>query len=228
MDSTGVTTGKIVASGVAHSPMTIKDAIVRFQTERDSCASPALREVINDMIDRNIKTEFSNDSYPDALTLTDVMFSRSTQNIRMLTGAQGDGFLKALKDSFVKALDKIKLNGGRVRVIVLGQTNRCLDELQRTYPETLEVIPAHANSLIKHFTVCDSRMARMEEVHEALTDETLASAIKARVCFNDPVQAKALEEFFDQIWNRLKQLLQKSAPTQPPAPAKPNEAVHTN
>ena len=192
--------------------MTIPEAIDRYNREPELVSSPALREVINDMIDRNIKTEFDNDSYPDAVTLTDIMFRRSIHNIRILTGPQGDGFLKLLRDSFVGALARIKENGGKIKVIVLNHPNKCLDELQKIYPETLEVIPAQSSILVKHFTVCDSRMARMEEVHDVIDDNTPITAIKARVCFNDPTQAKCLEDTFDQIWNRLKQILEKTAP----------------
>lgn len=203
--------------------MTIKEAIERYN-EPETGTSPALREVINFMIDRNIKTEFENDSYLDALTLTELMFSRSSQSIRMLTGPQGDGFVLALKKTLVAALDKIKANGGIVRIIVLGQTNACLDDLQLKYAGTLSVMQAKSATPLKHFTVCDSRMARMEQIHAELTPETAASEIKARVCFSDPVQAKALEEGFDKIWNWLKQFKQAT-----PAPATAqNEAVHTN
>ena len=148
--------------------------------------------------------------YQDALALTDVMFTRSTKSIRMLTGEQGDGFLSALKEPFVAALERIKYNGGSVKIIVLGQTNKCLDDLQKTFAGTLEIIKAKSSGAIKHFTVCDSSMARMEEVHEPLSDKTLITTIKARVCFNDSSQATALEENFDKIWNRLKQFVSKS------------------
>lgn len=211
-----------------NSVMTIGQAISRYEMERETSSSPALRAIINDLINRNIKTEFSNDSYPDAIALTDAMFSRSTQSIRMLTGAMGDGFLKVLKESFIKALDRIKMNGGRVRIVVLGKTSECLDELQKKYSGTLEVVPAQTTGQVKHFTVCDSRMARLEEVHGELTDQTPITEVKARVYFNDPVQSKMLEDVFDNIWNRLKQLMEKPAPKQSPAPAAPNETLHAN
>jgi hypothetical protein len=201
--------------------LTIKDSIERYKNEREMSPSPALREVINFMINQNIKTEFNNDSYLDALTLTELMFIRSTHDIRILTGSNGDGFLNALKEPFSKALDVIMANGGKVKIIVLGQTTKCLEELQKKYAGTLEVIRGQATGPVKHFTVCDSRMARTEQEHGQLNDNTLATEIKARVCFNDPVQAKSLEDFFDQIWNRLKLFMQKSEPkpSQIPPPA---------
>ena len=225
--------GTVSAAAAAVAPpslvMTIGQAISRYKADRETSSSPALREVINYMIDRNIKTEFSNDSYPDALALTDVMFSRSTQNIRILTGTQGDGFLQVLKESFVKALEKIKSNGGRVRIVVLGKTSKCLDELKNNYPATLEVLPAQSTGPIKHFTVCDSRMARLEEEHDELTEQTPITAVKARVYFNDPAQSKMLEDVFDHIWNRLTELIGKAAKTAPApssVPAAQNEALH--
>jgi hypothetical protein len=54
-------------------------------------------------------------------------------------------------------------------------------------------------------------MARMEQPHELLTPDTLITAIKAKVCFNDRIQAGALEESFDSIWDRLKQILAQTS-----------------
>lgn len=200
-----------VAPAVFHAPMTIGAAVDRYKAEREAFPSPALREVVNYMIDHNIKTEFNNDSYQDALALTDVMFTRSTKTIRMLTGTHGDGFLNALLEPFVAALERIRLNRGFVKIIVIGQTCKTLTELQSTFAGTLKVIRAQASGPIKHFTVCDSNMARMEEIHEPLTSDTLITAIKAKVCFNDRAQSGALEENFDKIWNRLEQILSNSA-----------------
>jgi hypothetical protein len=202
--------------------MTIKDAIALYSQPESSGHSPALRELINYMIDQNIKTEFENDSYLDALTLTELMFRRSTKSIRMLTGPQGDGFLAALKKPFREALDRITSTGGKVQIVVLGQANSCLDTLQKEFPATLFVRQAKSANPLKHFTVCDTRMARVEQLHAELTSDTPASEIKARVCFNDPVQAKALEDGFDRIWNWLTQF-----PTPAPPKSARNEAVHS-
>jgi hypothetical protein len=189
--------------------MTIGEAVKLFKLERRTVPNAALREVVNYMIDHNIRTEFSNHSYLDALELTDVMFSRSLRTIRMLTGNQGDGFVSALKETFVETLERIKRNEGFVRIIVLGKSCPGLEELRDTYPETLEVILAQSTAPVKHFLVCDTCMARMEETHDELTPETPITAVKARVCFNDKAQGKALEESFDNIWNRLKLLIPK-------------------
>lgn len=203
--------------------MTIKEAIERFEKEGEEHSAPALREVINDMIDRNIKTEFENDCYTDALTLTSLMFNRSTSSIRMLTGPQGDGFLMVLKKSFLGSLDRIRANKGEVRIVMLGKPNEYLEGLMKQYPDTLKIFAAKTASPIKHFTVCDTKMARMEEFHGELTPETDATNIKARVCFNDSVKGRVLEESFDSIWKWLNQFAQTKAKT-PLA----SEAVHTN
>jgi hypothetical protein len=188
------------ASTVSKVTPTIKQAIEQYER---NCASPALREVINFMIERNIKTEFSNDSYLDALTLTEIMFNRSNSSICMLTGAKGDGFLETLKKPFCEALDRIKENKGFVHIVAISPINTCLNELQRRYSGVLKVIPARVTGQIKHYMVCDSKMARMEEIHGNLDETTNADAIHARVCFNDPVQAKILESDFNSLWKRL-------------------------
>ena len=183
---------------------TITDAIDTYAATGKESVSPGFREIINQMIDNNIKTEFKNDSYLDALYLTDVMFSRSQKSIRLLTGPGADSFLFTLKDSFIGALQRLAKVNGTVKIVLLdGKMPVWLEPLQKQHKNVLEVFRATANEPIKHFIVCDARMARLEEIHGQISKESNASEIKASVYFNQPIMAKVLEDHFDSIWEEV-------------------------
>lgn len=186
-------------------PITVRAAAEQYERANGGdSVSPALREVINQLIDGNVKTEFSNDSYLDALVLTDVMFHRSTSSVRLLTGAGVDGFLGTLKTTFTETLERLKQSQGIVKIIVLGkELPAWLDELVKRYTGTLQICRAMPTTKIRHFIVCDSKMSRLEEVHDEISDETDATTIKARVSFNEPGRAQVLENYFDMLWNTV-------------------------
>ncbi|HBJ82629.1 MAG TPA: hypothetical protein DDZ88_01885 [Verrucomicrobiales bacterium] len=163
-----------------------------------------MREVINQLIDGNVKTEFENDSYLDALTLTDVMFHRSNTSVRLLTGPGLDGFLSELQKSFIDLLDRLKKTGGAVRILLLSKdVPTWLHDLTKAYDKTLTIHRALPTKPMPHFIVCDSKMSRQEEVHEAITDASDATTIKARVSFNETSKAEVLENYFDLMWKSV-------------------------
>ncbi|MCX6967649.1 MAG: hypothetical protein NTZ46_07685 [Verrucomicrobia bacterium] len=182
--------------------MTIAEAIAKYKS--GDCDSPALGAIINQMIDTNTKTEFANDSYVDALYLTDLMFRRSTKSIRLLTGPGVDTFLSALKEPFIEALNRIKKEGGNVRAVILSaELPEWLRELSQQYQTVFQICRARSSKPIKHFIVCDSCMARLEEFHGETNAESSASEIKAQVYFSEPEKAKVFEEHFDSIWKTV-------------------------
>jgi hypothetical protein len=184
--------------------MTVAEAVNLYQANGGGSASPALREVINQLIDGNVKTEFENDSYLDALTLTDVMFHRTNKSVRLLTGPGADGFLGVLKATFVEMLERLKNSGGFVRILLLSnEVPGWLKGLTQQYDKTLTIRCALAAEPVEHFIVCDTKMARQEEVHGAISKESKATAIKARVSFNKPGQAEVLESYFDSMWKKV-------------------------
>lgn len=184
--------------------MTVADAVTLYQANGGGSASPALREVINQLIDGNVKTEFENDSYLDALTLTDVMFHRSNTSVRLLTGPGLDGFLGVLEKTFIDLLERLKKTGGFVRILLLSKdVPQWLSDLAKQYERTLTIHRALPIKPMPHFIVCDSKMSRQEEVHGPISDASDATAIKARVSFNEASKAEVLENYFDLMWKSV-------------------------
>lgn len=185
--------------------LTIDAATLQWHERGANAVYPAYRTLITQMIDSGRQTEFNNDSYLDALFLTDLMLHRAQKEIRFLSGAQADGFLASLKDALVGALERIKKNNGFVRVILLGNgTPPLFSELKTKYEGTFDFSLAKANAEVQHFISCDSILARLEEPHAPLTGATPADKIRAKVYFNEPEQAKRLEHWFDYAWAVLR------------------------
>jgi hypothetical protein len=203
MEKTATETKPVPAAGGAIS--TISDAIETYKKLGENSVYPGYRDLIVKMIDNGLKTDFDNDSYLDALFLTGMMFNRSQNNIRLFTGNNGDGFLKVLSTPFEFALERIKKSNGSVKIILLStELPIWLEDLRKKYTGTLDIVLAKALAPVKHFILSDSKMARLEEPHVELTPETPATAIRAKVYFNDPQKCKDLESLFDAMWARLK------------------------
>lgn len=186
-------------------PLTIARAKEIYRARGSQSVSADFRDLLCSAIDSKAKLAFDNHSYFDALFLTDIMFSRSQQQIRLLTGPKGDGFLSTLQKPFEAALERIRNSRGSVKIILLStEVSPLLLDLQKRFPNVLEVFLAQASQKLNHFIVCDSTMARLEEPHGDLTPDTLATEIKAKVFFNSPEQATMLEGLFDAMWQRLK------------------------
>jgi len=184
---------------------TIAAAIERFKRGGEDSIYPGYRELVTTMIDNGIKSDFENDSYLDALFLTHLMFSRAQNSIKLFTGNNGDEFLKVLNRPFENALERIKKAGGSVKIILLSAAlPNWLGDLKAKYPETLDVVLAKALQPVKHFILCDSKMARLEEPHGELTPTTPATTIKAKVYFNDTAKCKDLEGVFQAMWSILR------------------------
>lgn len=185
--------------------VTIAEAQTWFEKSGTMEQQSALREMINVMITNNIKTQFENDSYFDALMLTEVMLDRSKRSVELLTGSGCEKFLTTLKRSFAAVVARLNTTGGKVRIILFSsKIPDVVSELKAEYPEALEIRLARladgAKSPLGHFFVCDSKMARVEEPHGELTAETPANAIKAKVYFNDPARGQLLESRFNTYW----------------------------
>lgn len=184
--------------------MNIAAAIELYKSGGGESASPALRKVINQLINDNVRTQFDNDSYVDALVLTDVMFDRSQNSVRWLAGSGLAQFLITLESSFVELLTRLRNSTGRVKILILdSQLPEWLESLQNEYKGTLSIRHAHAKSEIPHFIVCDGKMAREEQPHPIIDENSMAEAIKAKVSFNDPGKAKVLENYFESLWQAV-------------------------
>lgn len=150
----------------------------------------------------------SNDSYADALFLTDVMLQETMTNLSVLTGDCVDRFLDVLRKPFEAAVRRIQNVGdGAVRFILLDSTRvpALLKELKdNKFPVEWKFGRTADGATVTHFIVSDDRMLRDEKEHErGLTGKSLASAIQADVYFNSPMYAKLRQEYFNSIWDRL-------------------------
>lgn len=179
--------------------MTIRDAKIRY---RQSCSeAEGYRKLIALVIDWGFDHSLNNDSYYDALVLTEAMFSHSKSSIKLITGSAADGFISELQLPFVKAIERVRAANGKVQMIIFGnEVTPSVMEIANKYPDTFQAAAVNPSSPIRHFIVCDSKMLRHEELHGDLTDETSAHEIKAEVNFNNPRKAKMLETFFDAMW----------------------------
>ncbi len=184
--------------------ITIAEAQKRYRELGRESVYPGYRDVVERLVRDNFRGEIPNDSYADALFLTDVMFSNSKTSVRMLTGDGCDGFFETLESSLSAMLFRLKQSGGFFKIIVLAEKMpQTLDRYCREYSGTLDASLGRATQQMKHFIVCDSAVSRMEQPHGELTPETLATEIKATVSFSNPVSAKRLESYFDALWGVL-------------------------
>jgi hypothetical protein len=182
--------------------LTIKQARECYRNLR-RCATTPLESIILQLIDKSIRTEFQNDSYLDALLLTEAMLASAGKHIVWLSGGSADGFLAELSSAFESALSRIQKAGGSVRLVLLcNQMPPILIPMLKKY-SALKVALAKSEKPLQHFIVCDSKAVRVEEVHGDLSDESLASDVKATVYFNNPTKASFWEVFFNAVWTNV-------------------------
>jgi hypothetical protein len=193
---------KATVGGARAEILTIEDAINAYRGS--SAEAEGYRSLITLLIDAGFSQPFKNDSYYDALVLTEAMLNRSNHRIKLLTGPACDGFYSALSVHFMNALQRIHNAGGEVKMIILGTCfPPALGELVKKFPGTFQIALAKPLTKLRHFIVCDSKIVRVEEYHEELSANSGAHEIKADVNFNNPSQGKMLETYFDSIWSAV-------------------------
>ncbi len=160
-----------------------------------------------DLLRKNhIEQALSNSNYLHALTLTDLMFRHTDRSFRMLTGFEGDGFLKCLCKSFKSMLTRIQKRGGKARIILVDGDATDLQSIRKEFKDTLEVVEAvssNSGSSVAHFLVCDTDMVRDEKFHEKLAEDGNANQIHAEVYFANRFKGETFSRKFDLIWEKL-------------------------
>jgi hypothetical protein len=185
---------------VAGKIVTIQDAINAYKGH--NAEAEGYRSLVTFLIDSGFDQPFKNDSYYDALILTEAMLNRANHSIKLLTGPACDGFYCAISDYFTQALERIQRAGGQVKMIILGDSYpKGLTELASKFAGTFEIALAKPFKDLQHFIVCDSKIVRIENIHGKLDGQSSAHEIKADVNFNDPAKGKMLETFFESIWS---------------------------
>jgi len=189
-----------IMAGVVPTGLTVAEAIANYKA-RSAESSSVLRQAISYMIDNNIRTDFANDSYSDALVLTEMMLSRTNKSLRVLSGDGEGGFFYILNTFLSDAITRIAQNDGCAHFILIAKTiPKYLLDLQAMYPHKFSVKLAGTDTPIRHFIVSDTKMARVEEPHKALRENSKSNEIKARVYFNEPTVSSFLEKQFDSMW----------------------------
>jgi hypothetical protein len=146
-----------------------------------------------------------NDNYFHAMFFTDYMFRSTKHRLRILSGAQADGFLGILKTSLEGLLKNITKNCGFAHIILVdGSISPFLKSMKQKYPvlKTILVKTVRAEN-IRHTIVCDDYMVRDEKPHPQLTDDSNVEEIKATVYFNNKKRASVAADSFDQMWEIL-------------------------
>lgn len=147
-----------------------------------------------------------NSDYLHGLYLTDLMFRSTSENIRILSGMGESNWLRVLRDSLTKALERIKTKKGFLKAIFVGTgaPSKAILYLQNKFgTDTVKFITATAPEPVEHFIACDSHMLRLEKAHPPITGDMDSSKIIASVYLYNPARAKAKEEQFELIWKDL-------------------------
>ncbi len=188
----------------------IREAQERYLLSGPSSIHQGFRNVIKALVKNGFTKPIPNDSYADALFLTDIMLEHTDRNFRMLTGPGGDGFISTLRPNFEKMLDRLSSRGGNARIILLRLEHDsavnlpCLDELKKLFSTSFDFATGKSEQAQRHFIVSDSQMLRIEEEHPPLKPSSPANTIKAQVYIDAPLRARILEENFDRVWNILR------------------------
>lgn len=185
----------------ASSTMTIQTARDLFLQYGEKFR-PDCEAVVSLVRKRNLSDALPNSNYLHALSLTQLMLDHTDHEFRMLTGCAGDGFLSSLKSSFVEMLRRIRDVKGTARIIFVNDNRKSewIDSLRKEFPDTLDTVSVRAATNLSHFIVCDDDMVRDEELHDALTEQSSANLIKAKVFFKNLAMAEVFSVRFDAIW----------------------------
>lgn len=164
-----------------------------------------------------------NDTCLHALLLSEIMFDKTENSIRIFSGSNIAKFLSTIRESFKKACENIVSHNGKVRIITAVSHENATDtraELKAFADDIREEIKkkflreidfwctcykADINTLatLPHYIACDSKMLRLEAAHAPLTGKENARVIKANVYFNSPHTTKTFEAYFDKIYHNI-------------------------
>ena len=184
--------------------VTIADSLALYKKDRESIRYDTDQWIA--MVQAaNLTTPLENSTYLHALSLTDGMMRRIRYRFLMLTGACGNSFVSALKDTVELMLWRIRVNQGDARVIVINGDAGILNNFAGRYQDVLSVCEATADNDVpfSHFIVGDYGMVRQEEPHPILNDTSPADSIKAKMYFSNHEKVGLFTETFDSYWRQV-------------------------
>jgi len=186
------------------SNMRVRDAKTVFNRWGGSL-SETFDMLIESHKEENTQEGMPNDNYYHSLFFTDYMFRSTKYHLRMLSGANGDGFLGILKKSFEAALQTITKNKGFVHIILIdGRITPFLKSMMVKYPIFKITLAALVSDKdVPHTIVCDDYMVREENLHEKVKDDSDIRKISATVYFDNTDRAQVAAKSFDATWSFL-------------------------
>lgn len=186
------------------SNMRVRDAKTVFKQWGGSL-SETFDMLIESFKEENPEEGMPNDNYFHALFYTDYMFRSTKHHLRMLSGANGDGFLGILKKSFEATLQTITKNKGFAHIILIdGGITTFLKSMMDKYPIfkiTLATLVSDKD--LPHTIVSDDYMVREENLHEKVKDVSDIREISATVYFDNSDRAQVAAKSFDATWSYL-------------------------
>lgn len=199
---------KFKLTGATDKIVTVEDALAAYKQGKESNLSAEGyrsldRSLVDFLIDAGVGQAFSNDSYFDALVLTEAMLDRTNHQVKIVTGCGCGGFYSALFPHLTTALDRIRISGGHAKMIVATRNSEYpewLDALSREYDGVFSIGIVAPSDQVPHFIVCDGKIVRSERPHGELTKHSSAHEIKADVYFSSPDHGRILETSFDALW----------------------------
>lgn len=184
----------------------------------------ALEAEYRDAAETAMPSDFiSNDTCLHALLLSEIMFDKTENSIRIFSGSNVAKFLSTIKDSFKRACENIVSRNGKVRIITAVSPKNAAntrvelkafaDYIRKGIKEKFSreidfwcaCYQADDKELatLPHYIACDSKMLRLEAAHAPLTGKEKAGVIKANVYFNSPASTKTFEAYFDKIYKNI-------------------------
>ena len=182
--------------------MTVFQAQEEYSKNGINSVNHSYRHLIDDILEQDVRIELSNDSYLDALFLSQIMLNRTRGDFRMICGVSTGRFFEVLEEPITKCLNTLKKNGGDFRIIAeASEVPSIFNKLKSQFGEVFK-FKLTGNHGLSHCMVSDHKMVRIEEPHPPLTAETLASEIKAKVYFDEPDLANLYNRSFDNLWSK--------------------------
>lgn len=192
--------------------ITIKETIDDYIALKKCVAGETLRSLFELAINENDKVGgfVKNDTYFHALFLTEMMFQKTSESLFIFCGRDVARFINTIKGAFLGCCERIMENNGPVRIVsqvfnpsdeenALNALKSLANEVRSKY-EKIDlkgmVIRDNNDEKLNHFIVCDSKMLRIEELHDPLNDDSSAGDISAKVYFDNVGLATEYETSF--------------------------------
>ncbi len=184
--------------------MKIKDAQEIYRKGGFSSIEPDYIKLVNTWKTLRLTEPIPNSDYLHGLYLMDLILQQTKRNVRMINGPGKDGWLDVLKDTFEQAIIRIKAANSFLKAIFFAdEAPEPMVEWQRKYPDCVEYKLAKFidASQLRHFVSCDGLMLRLEHPHEELTPDSNSDIITADMYLLNKVKARAMENYFDNLWS---------------------------